>query len=194
MEIKSAEFIKGVVTGNDFWDTQMPQIVFYGRSNTGKSSSINAVLNRNSLARPSGTPGKTREANFFEINNSFYVVDLPGYGYAKISKTEQEKLRHLILWFVGETKALKRIHVIVLDAKVGLTDLDKDMLDILNEERQEHVIALMNKTDKLNQKELSAAKKKIEESLPPFVTLIPFSATKKKGVEKFWKKAEEILR
>jgi GTP-binding protein len=193
MEIKSAEFIKGVVEGDDFWEQSVPQIIFYGRSNAGKSSSINAVLKRNSLARPSGTPGKTREANFYHINNSFYVVDLPGYGYAKISKTDQEKLRELILWFIGEVKADVRIHVIVMDAKVGPTELDQDMFDILNQERQEHVIVLLNKIDKLNQKEQFAAIKKAEEELPAFVHLIPFSAAKKKGVQKFWEVVEDII-
>ncbi|MFT5360130.1 MAG: GTP-binding protein, partial [Candidatus Paceibacteria bacterium] len=139
MKINSAEFVKGVVEGDEFWDANKPQFVFYGRSNTGKSSSINAILGRNALARPSGTPGKTREVNFFDINESFYFVDLPGYGYARISKVEQEKLRNLILWFIGETNAAKRIHTIVLDAKVGLTELDKEMLNILKEEDQEHI-------------------------------------------------------
>jgi GTP-binding protein len=193
MKIKSAEFVKGVVEGKDFWEKDIPQVIFYGRSNAGKSSSLNAILGRNSLARPSGTPGKTREANFFNINESFYFVDLPGYGYARMSKLDQEKLRELILWFIGETEANKRIHVIVMDAKVGPTDLDKDMLDILNQERQEHVIVLLNKIDKLNQKELSAALKNAEVNLPEFVKLIPFSAEKKKGVDKFWSIVEELI-
>jgi GTP-binding protein len=193
MKIKSAEFVKGVVEGKDFWEKDMPQVIFYGRSNAGKSSSLNAILGRNSLARPSGPPGKTREANFFNINESFYFVDLPGYGYARMSKVDQEKLRELILWFIGETEADTRIHVIVMDAKVGPTDLDKDMLDILNQERQEHVIVLLNKIDKLNQKELSAALKNAEVNLPEFVKLIPFSAEKKKGVDKFWSIVEELI-
>jgi GTP-binding protein len=193
MKIKSAEFVKGVVEGKDFWEKDVPQVIFYGRSNAGKSSSLNAILGRNSLARPSGTPGKTREANFFNINESFYFVDLPGYGYARMSKVDQEKLRELILWFIGETEADTRIHVIVMDAKVGPTDLDKDMLDILNQERQEHVIVLLNKIDKLNQKELSAALKNAEVNLPEFVKLIPFSAEKKKGVDKFWSIVEELI-
>jgi GTP-binding protein len=193
MKINSAEFVKGVVEGDEFWDANKPQFVFYGRSNTGKSSSINAILGRNSLARPSGTPGKTREVNFFDINESFYFVDLPGYGYARISKVEQEKLRQLILWFIGETNCAKRIHTIVLDAKVGLTDLDREMLQILEDEGQKHVIVLLNKTDKMNQKELSAAVKKANADVPPFAQMIPFSATKKKGVDKFWELVEDIV-
>jgi GTP-binding protein len=193
MKINSAEFVKGVVEGDEFWDANKPQFVFYGRSNTGKSSSINAILGRNALARPSGTPGKTREVNFFDINESFYFVDLPGYGYARISKVEQEKLRNLILWFIGETNAAKRIHTIVLDAKVGLTELDKEMLNILKEEDQEHIFILLNKTDKMNQKELSAALRKAQADVPDFATLIPFSATKKTGVEKFWELTKDIV-
>ncbi len=193
MEIKSAEFVKGVVEGNDFWDANKTQFAFYGRSNSGKSSSINALLNRGSIARPSGTPGKTREVNFFDINNSFYFVDLPGYGYAKMSKTAQEDLRQLILWFVGETNAANRIHTIVLDAKVGLTEIDKEMLRILHTEEQENIFILLNKIDKLNQKELSAALKKAEADIPPFAKMIPFSAIKKKGVDKFWELTENLI-
>ncbi len=186
MDIKSAEFVKGVIIGKEFWDKNKPQFVFYGRSNSGKSSSINAILNRNSLARPSGTPGKTREINFYDINNEFYFVDLPGYGYAKMSKVEQEKLRQLILWFVDETEVASRTHVVVMDSKIGMTNLDREMLEILESSHSGKVIGLLNKVDRLNQKELSASLKKAKEEIPPFVELIPFSAVKKTGVDKFW--------
>ncbi len=191
MKITSAEFIKGVVLGKEFWDKDKPQFVFYGRSNAGKSSSINALLGRNTLARPSGTPGKTREINFYDINNSLYFVDLPGYGYAKMSKTEQEKLRQLILWFVDETEVPNRTHVVVMDAKIGMTDLDREMLEILESSQSGKIIGLLNKTDKLNQKELSASLKKAGNEVPPFVRLIPFSAITKKGVDAFWEIVEE---
>lgn len=193
MEIKKAEFIKGVVEGDQFWDPSIPQIVFYGRSNSGKSSSINAVLGRKALARPSGTPGKTREVNFYLVNNSFYVVDLPGYGYAKMSKGDQENLRKLILWFAEETQIERRIHVVVMDAKVGPTELDREMLEILQAFPGEQVIVLLNKTDKLNQKEMSQALKYAKEVIPPFAHILPFSAEKKKGVEEFWNIVGEQL-
>jgi GTP-binding protein len=96
MEIKTAEFIKGMRGTDEFLESDILQIAFYGRSNAGKSSSINALLGRNNLVKSSSTPGKTKELNLFEINETFFIVDLPGYGYAKISQTEREKLRKLI--------------------------------------------------------------------------------------------------
>lgn len=193
MEIKKVEFVKGVVQGDEFWQEEKPQIAFYGRSNVGKSSVINALLNKGAVARPSGTPGKTREINFFDINNSLFFVDLPGYGYAKMSKQQQEGLRRLILWFVGETEASARIHVMILDAKVGLTELDIEMLQILKEERASQILVILNKVDKLNQKELSLSIKKTRENVPPFIPLIPFSAQKKQGVDAVWQQLDNYL-
>jgi GTP-binding protein len=192
MNITSAKFVKGVVQGDEFWSKDKTQFAFYGRSNAGKSSSINALLGRNSLAHPSSTPGKTREINFYDINEEFYFVDLPGYGYAKMSKAARETLRHLILWFVTETHVKKRIHVIVIDAKVGLTDFDREMVSVLRQENQEHIFILLNKIDKMNQKDTATALKKAQADTPPGVTMIPFSAVKKKGVAKFWETVQEI--
>ena len=97
MEIKSAKFIKGVKGSNEILERDFLHLAFYGRSNVGKSSCINALLGRKDLVKSSSKPGKTKELNFFEVNSDFFVVDLPGYGYAKLSPKEREKLRKLIL-------------------------------------------------------------------------------------------------
>lgn len=185
MIIHSSQFVTGYVYGQDTWDVTIPQIAFYGRSNVGKSSTINALLGRKSLAKASGTPGKTKEVNFFLVNNTFYIVDLPGYGYAKVSKPEREKLAQLITWFAFETKIAQRMNVIVLDAKVGLTDYDKEVLFPLIKQRKP-VIVLVNKIDKLNQKSRNQIIKNLVETLGENIPIIPFSARTGRGVKEFW--------
>jgi GTP-binding protein len=185
MEIKSAQFITSVVRGNNFFSPNIMQVAFYGRSNVGKSSSINASVSRKGLAKSSGTPGKTREANFFEINEQFYIVDLPGYGYAKLSKDGRRELQELIDWYMG-TPVIQRHHVIVLDAKVGLTDHDRKMLAKIRS-RKESAIILLNKMDKLNQKKTSAVIRETTAEAGANTLVIPFSAVKRKGVDQFWK-------
>ncbi len=186
MEIKEAKFIKGIRGSDELLEGDFPQIAFYGRSNVGKSSSINAVLGRKKLVKSSSTPGKTKELNLFEINNSFHVIDTPGYGYAKLSEREREKLGKLIRWYIFESGVKKRINVLVLDAKVGLTDLDKQILKALVL-KGEKVLILMNKIDKLRQKDLSRQRRELEDFFKEGnIKIIPFSAIKLKGIESFW--------
>jgi len=193
MKINKASFVTGIIKGRQKWDSNIPQIAFYGRSNAGKSSSINALLNNKSLAKTSSTPGKTTEINLFNINdNDLYFVDLPGYGYARGSATQKQILQDLILWFIKDTKVDNRIHVMVLDSKVGLTINDKVSLDFLSE-TGEKIIILFNKVDRLNQKEYSKNLKKIKSEIMDSVILIPFSAKKKKGVDKFWEAIKNEL-
>ncbi|MFT7557660.1 MAG: GTP-binding protein [Planctomycetota bacterium] len=189
MEIKSAQFIRSAVLGNNFFSPNIMQIAFYGRSNVGKSSSINALLGRSGLAKSSGTPGKTTEANFFEINDQFYVVDLPGYGFARLSKSRRRELQELINWYIT-TPVIKRHHVIVIDAKVGMTDHDHDMLAKIHKRSQEAII-LLNKMDKLNQKDSSAILRTTTLEAGQNTIIVPFSATKKNGVQLFWESIEK---
>ncbi|MEX1120331.1 MAG: ribosome biogenesis GTP-binding protein YihA/YsxC [Candidatus Paceibacterota bacterium] len=185
MIIHSAQFLRGYVYGQDTWDVSFPQIAFYGRSNAGKSSTINKLLGRNSLAKSSGTPGKTKEINFFSINNEITFVDLPGYGYAKVSKVEREKLEALIRWYAFETHAVARMNVFVLDAKVGVTDTDKEFLLPLVAEGKS-VMVLLNKIDKLNQKERNHILSATREDLGEGIIVLPFSARTGRGVKEFW--------
>jgi len=151
-KIHSAEFVKGVVGTDSVVYDGRPQIAFVGRSNVGKSSSINVLLSKKGLAKSSSTPGKTSEINFFLINEDFYVVDLPGYGYAKVGERAQEKFRKRILWYLTDSDIKPKHVVLIIDARRGLTDLDEDMIDILLQEEHNPVI-VVNKSDKLNQSE-----------------------------------------
>lgn len=186
MKIKKASFVTGIVKGNQKWDSSIPQVSFYGRSNAGKSSAINILVSNKSLAKTSSVPGKTTEINLFIINDNLYFLDLPGYGYARRSGEQRKSLQNLILWFITETKVEKRTHVMVIDSKVGLTDTDKTFLDFLYK-TGDKIIILFNKIDRLNQKEYSKNLSKINKEINDSVTLIPFSSKAKKGIEEFWK-------
>ncbi|PID83468.1 YihA family ribosome biogenesis GTP-binding protein [Candidatus Campbellbacteria bacterium] len=190
MEIKKAEFIKGIKGTDDILESDILNIAFYGRSNVGKSSCINAILGRKNLVKSSSKPGKTKEINFFNLNDQMYFVDLPGYGYAKMSQKEREKLRKNILWYIMYSEVKNRINIIVLDAKVGLSDFDKQILHQLLEQK-EKVILLFNKIDKLNQKTLSANIKKLKEEISDQIEIVKMSALKQKGTKDFWKILEK---
>ena len=183
MKITKSEFIKGIRGTDPITDGEMPQIAFFGRSNVGKSSTINMLLNRKKLVKSSGTPGKTREINFFNVNDKYLFVDLPGYGYAKVGKKERDKLRKLILWYLRETHPQERILILVLDSQVGITDYDQEILDIAIR-RGESVVVLMNKIDKLNQKNKKIALDTVMEKTG--FPVIPISATKARGREDFF--------
>ncbi|MEX0934993.1 MAG: ribosome biogenesis GTP-binding protein YihA/YsxC, partial [Candidatus Paceibacterota bacterium] len=158
-EIQNIEFMRGILGSDSILEDSRPHIAFVGRSNVGKSSTLNCLAGRN-IAYTSKKPGKTQEINFFLVNDSVYFVDLPGYGYARISAHEAEKLRKHMIWYLSESGVQPRWVVLILDAKVGITDLDRDMLDILAGEGH-RVLILANKMDKLNQKESHAALKGI---------------------------------
>ena len=143
-QIKTAEFTKGIAGSNSILDSDIPQIAFIGRSNVGKSSVINSITGRKSLVKSSATPGKTREINFFLINKDVYFVDLPGYGFARMSKTLSEKLRKLILWFFTSGEASPKLVVLIIDSRIGPTELDMEMLEVLKDSGHK-VLVLANR-------------------------------------------------
>lgn len=192
MKIKKALFVKGIVKGKDSWDPNKPQVAFYGRSNAGKSSSLNALVNNKTFAKVSAAAGKTTEINLFNINDSFHLLDLPGYGYARGSKAQRQKLDDLITWYICDTHAHKRIHVVVCDAQVGLQELDLDTLEYLYR-TNEPIILLLNKTDKLNQSEMMKALTNTREQVAGIIEIIMFSAKAKKGTDQVWKAIEKHL-
>jgi GTP-binding protein len=192
MKIKKIQFVKGITEGDYSWDENRPQIVLYGRSNAGKSSTINALLNNKTVAKTSGQAGKTKQINFFNINNSFFLLDLPGYGYARGSKDDKQKIDDLIVWFISDTQASKRIHVIVVDAQVGITDLDADMLEYLYR-TNDPIILLLNKTDKMNQSEISKVLNDTHSKIAGVVHVVIFSAKDKKGTDKVWKLIDQYI-
>jgi GTP-binding protein len=154
MHITSAEFIKGVRGTDPILSDGVPQFAFVGRSNVGKSSVINALMNRRDLVKVSDRPGKTKEINFFNVNKKYYFVDLPGYGYARLGPDEREKLRKLILWYLMASGARPYYVILILDIKAGCTEFDKEMIGVLREYGHPYII-VANKVDKVNQKELS---------------------------------------
>ena len=136
MKINSAKFVKGIIGSDDILTDGLPQVAFVGRSNVGKSSVINSLAGVEGLVKTGKKPGKTTEINFFLINRQFYFVDLPGYGYAKLSPAEREKTRKRMLWYLTESEA-RPLVVLILDIKAGLTEFDGQMLELVEEEKLE---------------------------------------------------------
>lgn len=162
MHIHDARFIKGITGDDAVLRDGRPHIAFIGRSNVGKSSLINALLGRRELVKTGKKPGKTTEINFFLINNSWYCVDLPGYGFAEGAAEKREQIRDMILWYLGEGRPEKTTIVLVIDVKVGLTAFDEEALAVIRNEGLSYVI-VANKVDALNQKEKAAQLKNIRE-------------------------------
>jgi GTP-binding protein len=188
MQIKSAEFKKGLRGTDDILNEEKLQVAFFGRSNVGKSSLMNCLLNRKDLVKSGKMPGKTKEMNFFLINNKFYFVDLPGYGYAKLPLELREQLAKMIQWYLM-LPVFRRKVVIVLDIKAGPNEMDLEILRMAQESNQE-VIVVANKADKLNQQEQSEQLKMISEKMPS-ITIIPCSAKTRYGREEILKKIAE---
>ena len=176
MKIASAEFSRGIKGTDAILADGVPEVAFVGRSNVGKSSLINSLVNRKDLVKTSNLPGKTTEINFFSINNKkCYFVDLPGYGYAKRSPKEKESIEKLILWYLMYSEAPIAKAVLILDVKAGMTDFDREMVRVLREHDHPLVI-VANKADKLNQKEMSAQLRAIKEAAHEAV-VVQYSAT-----------------
>jgi GTP-binding protein len=173
MKIKSADFMRGIVGTNPILYDGLPQVAFVGRSNVGKSSVINSLVNRKELVKVGKKPGKTTELNFFLINNNIYFVDLPGYGFAKADIVKQEKIRKLILWYLMYSEVKPHLIVMILDIKAGFTDYDKDIISVLRDQGHPYVI-VANKIDKLNQKDLNMALAEIKK-VSSEAEIIPFS-------------------
>lgn len=182
--IKSAVFVKGAVHDTGLPIETLPQVAFIGRSNVGKSSVVNTLVGRNKLARSSSTPGFTAEANFYLINEEFYLVDLPGYGFARGSHTQRDKIARIIEWyFISENTNPKKV-VLIIDAKVGPTVDDINFYNFLTEHQKDLVI-IANKFDKLKQNEVFKALDVIEKTFKG-KKIIKYSAREKIGVEELF--------
>ena len=179
MEIQSAEFVRGIKGTNPILNSGLPQIAFVGRSNVGKSSALNALLNRKDLVLVSKKPGKTTEINFFLVNEKIYFVDLPGYGYARADIKKREKIRKLIVWYLTSGEARPALVALITDIQAGFTDFDKEMLQIIKEQGYPCVI-VANKTDKLNQKEIARELLKMKNESSE-IEIFPHSAKTKEG-------------
>jgi GTP-binding protein len=174
--IRNVEFIGGMAEKHGWRpDSPLPEVAFAGRSNVGKSSLLNSLVRRKSFARVSRTPGRTREINFFRINNGFVLVDLPGYGYARISKEKKAEWRPMIESYLRRTTQLRGI-VLLLDIRREPSDDDRAMLDFLAEVEVPTIVAL-TKTDKLSKAAARDQAAAIARSLAlEPEQIIPFSA------------------
>ena len=182
MNITSAVFVKSVTNNENLIRDEIPVVAFVGRSNVGKSSVINSLVNRKALVRSSSTPGFTKEANYFLINDNTYLVDLPGYGYAKGSKSAQEHILKLIQWYVFHPDLEQKKIVMIVDAKVGPSYDDLETLKQLQEAGKD-VVIIANKIDKLSMSESHKMMTNLQNIIPGY-QIIPYSAVAKKGVEK----------
>lgn len=189
MKITSAKFIKGIVRDDEALKDSIPQIAFIGRSNVGKSSTINSLTRQKDLARTSRTPGRTQQINLFLINESFYLVDLPGYGYSSGSKESKETLFELVNWYFFTSDYEQKLIVLIIDANIGTTESDLEILRAL-EERKKNIIIVANKIDKINKSAYVKQIQKIQESVGNH-KIIPYSAKKGIGINDLIK---EILK
>ena len=167
-------------------ETDKVEIAFAGKSNVGKSSLINALVNRKALARTSATPGKTQTINFYNINDEMYLVDLPGYGYAKVSESEKEKWGKLIERYLHTSKQLKAVFLLI-DIRHDPSANDRMMYEWIVEMGYKPII-IATKLDKLKRSQVQKNVKAIKEGLGvlPGTILIPFSSETKQGRDEIW--------
>ena len=174
-------------------ETKRPEIAFAGKSNVGKSSLINALMNRKALARTSSQPGKTQTINFYNINEAMYLVDLPGYGYAKVSPSEKVKWGKMIEKYLHTSKDLKAVFLLV-DIRHEPSANDKMMYEWMVYQGF-HPIIIATKADKIKRSQLQKQLKVIRLGLntEKGAILIPFSAETKQGREEIWDLVDQIL-
>lgn len=180
MNITSATFVKGIVDADAALEDGTPQVAFIGRSNVGKSSVINSISHKKDLARTSSFPGRTQQINLFLLNDALYLVDLPGYGYAKTSWQGLKRLQNLMFWYLFAAPYEQKKVVLIIDANVGLTTNDKEMLAML-EEYNKSIVVVANKIDKIKKTEYQDQLKTIQNVVGPH-TVIPYSTKKNIGV------------
>lgn len=175
--------------------TGKPEFVLAGRSNVGKSSFVNALIQRKSFARTSSTPGKTRTINFYAVNDAFFLVDLPGYGYAKTGPVEQEKWDRLIRRYLSEGEDIEEV-ILLLDSRRVPNEMDLQMFQWILAATGYEPIVIITKMDKLKRSQHAKAIKEIREKLGASkdCMMIPFSAETKSGREEFLEFVDKILR
>ncbi len=193
MKIKSVELETVCGITSRFPDNVLPEIAFAGKSNVGKSSLINALMNRKSLARTSQSPGKTQTINFYNVNKEFYLVDLPGYGYAQVSAEVREKWGKMIEKYLRMSKQLKAVFLLI-DIRHEPSGNDVMMYDWVISNGYEPII-VCTKADKISkgayQKNLKIIREKLK--CKPGTVLIPFSATSKVGRDEIYGIMDDIL-
>lgn len=192
MIIKNPKFEISAVSKKQYPKGDLPEIVLVGKSNVGKSSFVNTMINRKNLARTSNVPGKTRQINFYNMDDKFYFVDLPGYGYSKMSKEEKVISGKYIEQYLEEGKNIALI-VMVLDIRHNPTEDDVLMYDYILRTNLPFIV-VTNKADKIAITKVDTEVERIKKYLGiSYSTILPFSAERKIYSENVWKEIEKYL-
>lgn len=193
MVIKNPILTVSAVSPKQYPTDHLPEIVLVGKSNVGKSSFINTLVNRKKLARTSSEPGKTRQINFYNMDNLFYLVDLPGYGYSKMSKQEQAKVGSFIEEYLQKSKEIALI-VFVIDIRHEPTANDKLMYDYIFKTNLPCLV-VANKADKIAITKVDGTVKHLQEILNPLndISFLPFSSERKIYTQKVWEELEKYF-
>ena len=188
MKIVSAEFLTGAVSSRQYPDYGCPELAFIGRSNVGKSSLINSLLNKKKLVKTSQTPGKTQEINFFKINNDFIFVDLPGYGFAKVPQSVQKRWKKMIEGYLLKRGTLLAV-IFIIDLRRNPSPLDLDLQGWLEDCRVEYIL-VGTKADKLSQSEFKKQVCKLNEAYfdGRKGELLIYSSKSSRGRKELWGK------
>lgn len=166
MDIKTATFVKGVIGSEGLPEPSRPTVAFFGRSNVGKSSVINALTRQKDLAHANKRAGRTTEINYFLVNQSWYLADLPGYGYAHVPGPLRKKMAGYISWFAADMTIDIRAAVLIVDAEIGAKDSDRETFALLSEYGRP-VIVLANKCDKGRRSDVEKNLQAIEQEFRP---------------------------
>lgn len=192
--LKDIHFVRSVYELRDLPKPELPQLILCGRSNVGKSSFINSISNRKGLAKTSSTPGKTRSINFYEVDRTFFIVDLPGFGYAKTSQKEREKWGNLVSKYIIDSEQIHHVFHLI-DPRFKPTELDKQLNIWLKSAGKDYSV-IINKADKLNQSENHKAVKQIISVFPELIlnkNLFPYSSVTGKWKKPVQKKITELF-
>ena len=193
MIVKNPQFEVSAVNPKQYPKNNLPQIVLVGKSNVGKSSFINTMINRKKLARTSSEPGKTRQINFYNIDEKFYFVDLPGYGYSKMSKQEQEKVGDFIEEYLASSDKISLI-IFLVDIRHSPTANDMLMYNYIIKSNQPFII-IANKADKIAPTKVLDITKSLQKEINPLMdaTILPFSSEKKIYTDEVWELLEKYI-
>lgn len=183
MKEVTAQFVRSAVSPHQYPANQFPEVAFLGRSNVGKSSLINSLVRKRGLARTSSTPGRTQQINFFFINNAFYFVDLPGYGYAHVPREVREQWAPMIEGYLNHRQPLV-LGILIVDARHAPSQLDMQMFDWLSAKQLASCV-VATKADKLSNNQLATRLADFRKTFGPHV--IPYSAITRKGSDEVWR-------
>ncbi|MCD5375467.1 ribosome biogenesis GTP-binding protein YihA/YsxC [Candidatus Gracilibacteria bacterium] len=193
MKIKDSEFIKSIsINDQKIFFESKNELVFVGRSNVGKSSLMNALMQKKDLVKTSSKPGKTRTANLFLVNGKYHFTDLPGYGFAKMGQEHREDLDSLISWYLEEKRHTIRQVVLICDAKIGPQQTDIDMYNYITNDLKLPITVVMSKIDKLSRSDSDKSKNHTEKTFFG-ARVMGISSTKKDGIDALRKVLGEEL-